>query len=821
MNEWLQIAKNVNKVFGPQLSHFRIESNGENSIVNIEDSGLSLLLGRNGSGKTQLIEAIKNWSTNTENPVRAFPVFRLPTRTDISDWRNYVNQLQESHFVKEEVHTSLFFPGAEVNEEDEIYSEAMDQVLKGASIPMLESLAQALEYSERIVHAELGNMNDEEVLLYFKFSESAIKNWRWRRRIRTGEWPSGKQPLEWLEDSDLLSYACDYLLQHLAHAPKNTETTNSLSQFGEVIPGWGRWFDDQSLASLIGPATEEFFECLTHVELESSTSFRLVSRPKEDGDFAVFEYELRNFIKSAKDEFPERARWGNNDSTEVSFPGKLFLPSNDPNKRATPLLHTKKQEIESLPYIVDITPLHDIGSFVQRVKKNIYRLVKVEPKAESRDSFTVQLTGLEKLDLISDSVSHLLESTELSISAVRISPVKINPMSGLNSYWPQMEKPLPTEPGYVFLNIVLDDELVDSFPVPDIHVFDQNRNEWTELTDASLGQQHVVGVLLQLAVLNELSRDSSQSVVVMADEIDSRLHWTASTALMGAVSQYIEEMDDAHGIVSTHSIPSLGRPELAGCATIFAERELSTFTYSSGRELDIEQFSSLLGVDPLDSIRLAKLVLLVEGQHDEDVIRLIVLNLVPDPSRVVVVNARGIYAWAGLMTNLLRHSEIPVLLIHDKRDRVLEGEWENFVRRYNNGEGYESWDKSPFDKMHQALNNKTKRQTGDDELEKLLLVIKDAVYQGDRTLANRMSIFGLEANDIVDLLPIGDFFKREAPRPKTWDEAWQKYPTGKKMKDAAGISIPSVVNSASKSSSKPHAELRRLATTITRLLGQL
>jgi hypothetical protein len=820
MNEWLQIAKNVNKVFGPRLSHFRIESNGKNSIVNIEDSGLSLLLGRNGSGKTQLIEAIKNWSDSTENPVRAFPVFRLPTSTDISDWRNYVNQLQETYFVKEEVQTTLSMPGEEVNEESFNYLLIMDQVLKGASIPMLESLAQALEYSERIVHAELGNMDDEDVLHYFKLSESAIKDWRWRRSQGRDSWDD-QQPMGWLEDSDIRSYACDYLLQHLAQAPKNTDIAHSLDQFNDVVPGWGRWFDDQSLASLVGPATEEFFECMSLVEMESSTSFRLISRPREDGDFAAFEHEIQNFIKLAQDEFPsERYPRQFEDSTQVFFPGKLFIPSNDPNERATPLLYTKKQEIEGLPYIVDITPLHDIGSFIQRIKKNIYRLVKVEPKAESRDSFTVQLTGLEKLDLISDSVSRLLESTELSISAVRISPVKINPLSGLNSYWPQMEKPLPTEPGYNFLNLVLDDELVDSFPIPDIHVFDQNRNEWTELQDASLGQQHVVGVLLQLAVLNELSRDSSQSVVVMADEIDSRLHWTASTALMSAISQYIESMDDGHGIVSTHSIPSLGRPELAGCATIFAERELSTFTYSSGRDLDIEQFSTLLGVDPLDSIRLAKLVLLVEGQHDEDVIRLIVLNLVPDPSRVVIVNARGIYAWAGLMTNLLRHSEIPVLLIHDKRDEALENEWKSFVRRYNNGEGYESWNKSPFDKMHQELNNKTKRQTGDDELEKLLLVIKDAVYHGDRTLANRMSIFGLEANDIVDLLPIGDFFKREAPRPRTWDEAWEKYPTGKKMKEAAGITIPSVVNSATKSATNPHAELRRLAKTITRLLGQ-
>ena len=446
MNEWLQIAKNVNKVFGPRLSHYRIESNGKNSIVNIEDTGLSLLLGRNGSGKTQLIEAIKNWSTSTENPVRAFPVFRLPTSTDISDWRNYVDQLQEMHFVKQEIRQILAMPDEDVDEATVNYSWVMDQTLRGASIPMLESLSQSIEYSKQMVHAELGNMNNEEVLHYFNFSESAIKNWQWRKS-QANEWRDDPQPFIWLENTNIRSYACDYFLQHLATAPKITKTMHSLDSENNVSPGWGRWFDDQSLASLIGPATEEFFDCMSLVELESSTSFRLISRPKEDGDFAVFEHEIQNFIKSAQGEFPnERYPRQFEDFTQVFFPGKLFIPSNDPNERATPLLHTKKQEIESLPYIVDVTPLQDIGAFVQRVKKNIYRLVKVEPKAESRDSFTVQLTGLEKLDQISDSVSRLLESIELSISAVRISPVKINPMSGLNSYWPQMEKPLPTEP---------------------------------------------------------------------------------------------------------------------------------------------------------------------------------------------------------------------------------------------------------------------------------------------------------------------------------------------------------------------------------------
>ena len=173
------------------------------------------------------------------------------------------------------------------------------------------------------------------------------------------------------------------------------------------------------------------------------------------------------------------------------------------------------------------------------------------------------------------------------------------------------------------------------------------------------------------------------------------------------------------------------------------------------------------------------------------------------------------------MSNLLRHSEIPVLLIHDKRDIILEKEWGDFVQRYNNGEGFEVWDESSFATMYKELTMKTLRETGDDELEKLLLLIKDAVYEGDRSLANRMSIFGLDAHDIVDFLPIGDFFKGGTiVRPDSWEEAWRRFPTGKKMKIAAGISISSVVNSASKLTYKPHLELVRLATTITRLLGQ-
>ena len=115
MSQWIQIAKNVNKVFAPRLSHFRIESNRQNSIVKVEDSGLSLLLGRNGSGKTQLIQAIKNWAITNKNPVRAFPVFRLPTSSDLSEWRNYLDQLKKMDFVKEEAHRSLSIHGEDVS----------------------------------------------------------------------------------------------------------------------------------------------------------------------------------------------------------------------------------------------------------------------------------------------------------------------------------------------------------------------------------------------------------------------------------------------------------------------------------------------------------------------------------------------------------------------------------------------------------------------------------------------------------------------------------------------------------------------------------
>ena len=821
MSQWIQIAKNVNKVFAPRLSHFRIESNRQNSIVKVEDSGLSLLLGRNGSGKTQLIQAIKNWAITNKNPVRAFPVFRLPTSSDLSEWRNYLDQLKKLDFVKEEAHRSLSIHGEDVSEATHgNYDYVMEQILQPAGIPMLQSLSRSLEFSKQTVHAELGNMNDEEVLHYFSFSESAVNNWRWRRE-RRHEREGNTFPYDWPEDSEIRSYACDYFLQHLVQDWKYTNIDHSCDGFNTIVPGWGRWFDDHSLASLVGPATEEFFERMSHVELESTTLFRLISRPREDGAYSAFEQELKIFIKSAEDEFPEESYPRQfAESVQMSFPGNLFFDSHLSNERFSSLIGTDTNPIEGLPKILDVTPSNEIDLFIQRVKKNLFRLVTLEHTTDGQDTFTVQLRGLDRLNRIGDSVSILLESTELNVSAVRISPVKINHLGGETSYWPPEEKREVPDDGWT-INFNFNDEIVESFPIPDIHIFDQNRNEWTELNEASLGQQHVVCVLLTLAFLNELSRDSHESVLVLADEIDSRLHWTASTALMSAISQYLEEMDDGRGIVSTHSIPSLGRPELAGCATVFAERELSTFTYSSGRELDIEQFSTLLGTDPLDSIRLSKLVLLVEGQHDEDIIRKVVLNLVPDPSRVVIVNARGIYAWGGLMSNLLRHSEIPVLLIHDKRDIILEKEWGDFVQRYNNGEGFEVWDESSFATMYKELTMKTLRETGDDELEKLLLLIKDAVYEGDRSLANRMSIFGLDAHDIVDFLPIGDFFKGGTiVRPDSWEEAWRRFPTGKKMKIAAGISISSVVNSASKLTYKPHLELVRLATTITRLLGQ-
>ena len=187
---------------------------------------------------------------------------------------------------------------------------------------------------------------------------------------------------------------------------------------------------------------------MSHVELESTTLFRLISRPREDGAYSAFEQELKIFIKSAEDEFPEESYPRQfAESVQMSFPGNLFFDSHLSNERFSSLIGTDTNPIEGLPKILDVTPSNEIDLFIQRVKKNLFRLVTLEHTTDGQDTFTVQLRGLDRLNRIGDSVSILLESTELNVSAVRISPVKINHLGGETSYWP------PEESNHMRMNV--------------------------------------------------------------------------------------------------------------------------------------------------------------------------------------------------------------------------------------------------------------------------------------------------------------------------------------------------------------------------------
>lgn len=829
MDEIGAATRMVQTAFAPKLTKFRVQSGDTTSFVEVGTSPLTLLLGRNGNGKTLLLNSLKRWGEQLDSPVKSYPIFRLPTPAEMTSWRETVETYKDAQWVKELVLQVLWIPGEEIDEQTPNYQHILDDELSGMSLPLLHSISGCLAYRSTTVHPYLGNMTDDQVLEWFKFSDTAILHWKQRHEMYLRNFDQQLQadheyPFDWLWNSDVRTYSCDYFLNYInSHAP-DTSTDHRLGMFNDVIPAWGRWIEDSHLAELVGPAIEEFFASLEEVEFSNPSTFRLLGRPPESGCYASFRTAIDNFIRSAEEAFPADSHPRQFDNRpEPGFPASCLHPSHSVGQVTTiPITGTVDLVGNSIS-IIDLTPYADSDDFVGRVKRNLFKLVDVSKNAKAENDFEVKLTGFTKLNKLADDVSFMLETSDLNISAVRVSPVKINPFGGPNSYWggeSPTEEQKSEEFGLFGLRLDLEDELADSFPLPEIHIFDQNRGEWCVLEEGSTGQQQVIGTLLLLSVVRELAAHEYGQVLILADEIDSRLHWSAGTALLSSISSVLASMDTASGIVSTHSVPSISRPELASCSVVFAEREQSVFRYQNGRDLDLSLLTSLLGTDPLDSLRLARLIVLVEGQHDEDIIRHIVLGLVPDPTQVVIVNARGIYAWAGLMTNLLRHSEVPILLVHDKRDMRLEEEWAKFTRDYNRGDAYGDWRTSSFSRMKADLSAKETREPGDDELDKILSTIEDAVFEGDRSLAARMSIFGFEANDVVDLLPIGNFFKTGVSRPANWDEAWTKFRTGRKLKMAAGITAESVRKSAMENTKNPHPELRRLAKTVTRLLGQ-
>jgi hypothetical protein len=743
---------------------------------------MHLLLGRNGAGKSLLLNSLK--PQGSVSLLSSSLIVSLPSDISNSEWAQRVDELR----------TTL-----EALEEPYIAHELFEQ----AARPIVSALEKALVGDNPIEYLGALEMSAEDVLTFFNCTSEEIQ--RWKDRLGDIEGTTygsiggiGDQRLWGLD-----SMIGEFLLSGARTLPHNSAGNEFEPRWvyeGSVLSS-APWLNDSQRRDLVVPGVRQFLSSITHAEI-TDRGGRLLAPLPESG-------ALREILELQRIDLENRQ---SDPNLRLPFPVGLFQPF---SLGGRPYVASFEIEVSSgqLFELIDVSPASDTGALDVAFERLAMGLVAVT--ATSDDELGVKVSGVSRLKAWLDAVSKRLSQCEIGVEAVRLK-------------WP------PTT-GDLLGHRVTEEGEEWSYAVgaprtylPTLEWRDAVSGEWLNIDSASLGQREVMVLFLHLARLAFERRGhalKARQVILLSDEFDSSLHPTASTAVLEQVAEITHRLPGVSVIMTTHNVAALGRPSLRGVSCIFAERSLDDFRYVESLDSSVEVMASVLGSSFLDVLKTKRLHILVEGNHDELVISDALRDQIPEIRDVELVNGRGLYAWSGIIANSLRFLDAPILLVHDKRDEQLEDQWKRIQDSFIRTGRLPNWGDTGLSAMLSNLKvrkHKGRSEKSDGELERLLWLLKNNVFDRDHSQALRIHIFGLDCDDIVDLLPISSFPKANGFRD--WTSAHsdfdKRHPRagGEKFKLELDIHDRSVQAAVARNKDAVHPELGRLVDAVRSLL---
>ena len=331
------------------------------------------------------------------------------------------------------------------------------------------------------------------------------------------------------------------------------------------------------------------------------------------------------------------------------------------------------------------------------------------------------------------------------------------------------------------------------------------------LTQASDGQKVIISTIIALS-----AQDRSANGLLLVDEFDRALHPTAAKALAGLVDVVLQRTGGI-GILSTHN-PAL--TTAIDNDNWYSSRDpLGHFAITSSLG-DTAVASQEMGIDELDAYRLKKLIVLGEGMHEDLILgRLIASNnKISDATWFMTSNGINNYSLAWHMS--LRLFSMPVLMIYDKKDERLES---CLARLRQTQHADDPWvasglqqlaDELRMLKIH-AQKDGNAPPDGHHELGKMLILIKDVIDYGG---ANRLLIHGIDVPDIVDCLD-PKFFKNVSDWKSAHRDAKAERLNGEAFKKKHKIERTRIEKALNDPNFTWHPELQKVYSRIAELLG--
>jgi len=776
--------------FGSLLSRPILGAEAPHHVVKLPSRHLHVLLGRNGSGKTLLLEALRPDHSAT-NPLTSTFIFRLPDETTCREWaRAATNEMSRLRLLPADDPELDHVPPEYVINADRHVVSRLEATLQGPAPG---------EYLSQV------GMTSGEALEFFGCSASEIDAWSRRWEERHFEEKYGVHLDGW-RDIDLRFLESEFVLTALSHLPSNPGQS-TIDVPGFLIAPADTWFNDTSRRNLIVPAVQQFLRNATHVETEDEAS-RLLCPFPEAGP-------LREFVELV------RADTDPNSLALLPFPTGLFQQHSFGGR---PFIASFNLDLKAkhLVRVIDVSPGAEHLTLEQSLGELVTSLTSIHAW-QSDSTLGLQIDHVDQLELAIRFVSRQVARCDIGVAEVALR-------------WPP--------DGSTFYKEETSDETVRwglAGPVPralpTLKWKDAVSGEWLWLDEASRGQREVISLFVHLADLGfhrsaaaaRLHKDRrewrNRHVILVSDEFDRSLHPSASTATLEALAEAVEDMHGVSVVVSTHNVSSLSRASLRGVSRILANRTHDDFQYESSATSSLEVTASILGSSFLDALKLKRLHILVEGNHDELVITRLLENQIPEITDVDIVNGRGVNAWSGIIANSLRFLDAPVLLVHDKKDLELETQWRTLQETFSKTGRLPAWGDTGLSAMLSDLGQRRSEfasRAGDSELERMLWLLRDNVFDADHSQAQRLHIFGLDCDDIVDLLPVTAFPK--AKKFTNWSDAHADFRRrspregASKFKSEFGINDRTVREALKKSADSVHPELARLVGAVRELL---
>jgi hypothetical protein len=287
-----------------------------------------------------------------------------------------------------------------------------------------------------------------------------------------------------------------------------------------------------------------------------------------------------------------------------------------------------------------------------------------------------------------------------------------------------------------------------------IEAFDQHSQSWIRQDLLSEAQQRWIDYSFRLAHLTFYT----SPLLILADEPDNGLHTTASRAALESLSTVGGTV-----VVASHSVAAL-RLNKGRIIHVQRDADGSTFIESINHE-DGDLLNALkLGVDQSDLLALKRVAVFVEGSHDVLVLRALLAdqkNSIID--RIKFLPTRGEKQLTNSVDSqlILSYTNLDLVIVADNiRTEFFNNKISDLIDQQTAGVSIADLCRNLQDWRFRTLE-KTKRGRINEE-RTMVDILDRAIRIG---ALNRIHIMGIEANDILESIP-SSFFNL----PFGWNE---------------------------------------------------